>query len=108
VGVVGEFNHVNCCLAKTKPGQRKSLASFQIPFERILLATSLWVFLDYLSNGIILRRSQRNITLVEDPEKFVMRRLSKYDDRLAFVRRLNTTAFPIIDVKERRRNKIVE
>jgi hypothetical protein len=109
MGVVGEFNHVNYCLAKTKPGQRESLISFRIPFERILLATSLWVFLDYLSNGIILRRSQRNMRIaVEKAEKFVTGRLSEYNNILVFARGLKKTAFPIIDVKERRRKEIVE
>jgi hypothetical protein len=46
--------------------------------------------------------------VVEEAEKFVTRRLSEYDDRLVFVGRLNTTTFPIIDVKERRRNENVE
>jgi hypothetical protein len=109
MGVVGEFNHVACSLAKTKPGQRERLASFRIPFERILLATSLWVFLDYLSNGIIFRQSQRNILVaavaVEEAEKFVTGRLSEYDDRLVFIRGLNTTTFSILYVKERRRKR---
>jgi hypothetical protein len=112
MGVVGEFNHVACCLAKTKPGQRESIASFRMVFERILLETGLWVFLDYLSNGIIFQFSQRNkiimiaAAVVEDAEKFVTRRLSEYDDRLVFVRGLNTTAFPILEVK--RRGTLVE
>jgi hypothetical protein len=60
---------------------------------------------------IIFQRSQRIIRLaVEEAEKFVTRRLSEYDNRLVFVRGLhiNMTTFPIVDVKERRSNKIVE
>jgi hypothetical protein len=112
MSVVGEFNHVTCCLATTKPGQRESIVSSRIPFERILLATSLWVFLDYLSNRIIFQSSQRNkiimiaAAVVEEAEKFVTRRLSEYDDRLVVFRRLNTMTFPIIDVKKKeKRNR---
>jgi hypothetical protein len=109
MGFVGEFNHIACCLVKAKPGWRESLVSFRIPFERILLATGLWVFLDNLSNGVIFQRSQRDITLaVEEPEKFITRPLGAYDDRPVFVRGLNTTTFSILYVKERRRNAIVE
>jgi hypothetical protein len=39
--------------------------------------------------------------VVEEAEKFVTRRLSEYDDRLVFVRGLNTTTFSILDVKEK-------
>jgi hypothetical protein len=43
--------------------------------------------------------------VVEEAEKFVTGRLSEYDDRLVFIRGLNTTTFPIVDVKERRRKR---
>jgi hypothetical protein len=77
--VVGELNHVAFCLAKAKPGQREIILNFRIPFERILLATSLWVFLDYLLNGIMFQRSHQNMTLaVEEAEKLVTGRLSEY------------------------------
>jgi hypothetical protein len=39
--------------------------------------------------------------VVEEAEKFVTGRLSEYDDRLVFVRGLNTTTFSILDVKEK-------
>jgi hypothetical protein len=86
------------------------VSTFRNPTERTLLETTIWVFLDYLSNGIIFQRSQRNTTpaapAVEEAEKFVTGRLSEYDDRLVFVRGLNTTTFSIIDVK--RRDTMVE
>jgi hypothetical protein len=45
--------------------------------------------------------------VVEEAEKFVTGRLSEYDDRLVFVRGLNTTTFPILDLKERRKKQNV-
>jgi hypothetical protein len=76
----------------------------------MLPVTSIWVFLDYLSNGIIFQPSQRNKIAVEDAavekaEKFSVC-LSEYEDRLVFVRGLNMTTVCIVDVK--RRNTIVE
>jgi hypothetical protein len=71
----------------------KSLGVLGLPFE-----------------GIIFQWSQRSIFAVEEAEKLVTGWLGEYDDRLVFVRGLNinTTMFLILDVKERRRNAIVE
>jgi hypothetical protein len=71
--------------------------------------TSIWVFLDYLSNGIIFQPSQRNKNAVKDAavekaEKFSVW-LTEYDDKLIFVRWLNMTTVSIVDVKKEKHNR---